>query len=119
MKIYTNFEFKTEKKQIENEILSLKKSWENSLIETKEWNKKYEKYGEKKDLNSPYGILVSIEIYNKIREIYFCNIPFPHNTKELFDLKVKILKGKNEAEIMIVDKKTFDEIDKLAGENLI
>lgn len=107
MKIYTSFKFITPKKQIEEEILNLKKCWEEHLEEDKRWNKEYEKYGEKKELFQAYGILVSIKIYNAIREIYHCNIPYPHDTKKLYGLEIGILKRNREAQIMIVDKKKF------------
>ena len=109
MKIYTSFKFQTPKEQIETEVLILKKSWDEAMSERKEWNKKYGKYpdAQQKSIEKAYGILVSFKIYNQIRSIYLCDHPFPHDTKDLFGLKVGIMKG-NEAEIMIVDKKEFD-----------
>jgi len=109
MKINTSFEFKTPKEQIEGEILNLKRLWARSLVGTKEWNRKNEKYGEKpKKLPQAYGILVTLQIYNQIREIYLCNNPFPHDTDDLFGLKVGILK-KGEGEIYMVDKENFEK----------
>ena len=101
MKIYTSFKFESSKKQIENEILRLKRDWNKYIEEDKEWNEKYKKYNgaELKSIEKAYGIIVSLEIYNKIREIY--------DTKELFGLKVGIFKGRNEAQIMMVNKEEF------------
>ena len=106
MKISTHFQFISEKEQIENEILRLKRSWEESMNQNKFWNNKYPHNFQRK-ITLAYGIFVSIEIYNKIREIYHCDIPIPQDTPELFGLKIRVMKIPEK--IKIVDEKVWLE----------
>lgn len=109
MKINTSFEFKSYKEQIEGEINRLKRSWEEENIDKKQWNEKYKdyKHTEPKEITDYYGILVSLDVYNAIREVYYCNIPYPRDTSELLGLMVRIDTGKGNRGIIMVDKKRF------------
>ena len=92
--IQVEFELKSFKQQIEREILRLLESWNKDLDED-----------EKNDPEKKaYGLLFKVELYNKIREIYSCEIPFPQDTPELFGLKVGILKENNWRPLYIVNK---------------
>ncbi len=105
MKCSTSFKFETPKKQIEDEINGLKRFWEETVGENKEWNKRYPNE-KQKETKEPNTILVSCEIYNNIREIYACNIPFPHDTPTVLGLNIIVMKSKNiDGEIIITYKK--------------
>ena len=100
--IRTNFKFKTYKEQIEKECFRLKRSWEEERR-----NEINSKYRTPKDPGEPYGFVVSMKIYNIIREIYLSDFPFPQDTKEILGLKIGILKKREESEIIIVNKEIF------------
>ena len=102
------FEFKTFKQQIEKYILNEIRLWEEEFIN----NKKNGRIIERK----PYAILFKIEIYNKIREIYHCDEPYPHDTSELMGIKIGVDKDQYSRGAHIFGKK---EYLKLAGEGLI
>lgn len=111
MRITRSFEFKTLKNQIEDQISDLRRSWNNASVGNKEWNEKYKKYKHTKlkVITEPYGLLVTVEIYNAIREIYLCDHPFPHDTTRLFGLEIYIMDNSNWGGIIITDKKGFDD----------
>ncbi len=106
--VQIHFEFKTFKQQIESEILRAINSWKEDLNEE-----------QKKDPNEqPYAVLFKVELYNKIREIYLCNIPIPIDTPELFGMKIGILTKEEWRPFYLVNQSYYEKY-KLAGEDLI
>ena len=95
-----HFEFKTFEQQIREVILRSKKLWIEDL--TKEEKKDPEKL--------PYAVLVKIDLYNKIREI-FCN---PHiigmDTPNLYGLRIGILNENESRPFYLVDREYYKRL---------
>jgi len=93
-----HFEFVSYEKQITDEIFRARKSWIEDLTPE-----------QKDDPNEqPYALLVKIELYNKIREI-FCRSTMPIDTPEIFGLIIGILDESKWRPFYLVNKGYYDE----------
>ncbi|HDK42493.1 MAG TPA: hypothetical protein ENG87_03880 [Candidatus Pacearchaeota archaeon] len=105
------FEFETFKQQIEKYVINEIRLWEEEFINQRKMGKITDK--------KPYAILFKVEIYNKIREIYSCDIPFPHDTPKLFGIIIGIDKNPYSRGAHIFNKKEYLKlIEEESGEEL-